>query len=110
MTARSLPLGISLLLSLVAAGCANVQVLRLTAQTFPPHEVEDVAILSQYPSQQYEKIAELSETSSSDNVAKLQRHLLDKAADLGADAVVFSTPTTHVERRVAYQPVYSPWG
>lgn len=110
MTARTMPLAISLLLFWVAAGCANVQVLRLTSETFPSREVTDVAILSRFPSQQYEKIAELSETSSSDNVAKLQRHLLDKAAELGADAVVFSTPITHVEQRVAYQPVYSPWG
>ncbi len=110
MTARMVPLPLGLLLLWVAAGCANVQVLRLTSETFPAREVEDVAILSQFPSLQYEKIAELSETSSSDNVAKLQRHLLDKAAELGADAVVFSTPITHVEQRMAYQPAYSPWG
>jgi hypothetical protein len=110
MTARTVTLTLGLLLLGVGAGCANVQVLRLTSETFPAREVEDVAILSQFPSAQYEKIAELSETSSSDNVAKLQRHLLDKAAELGADAVVFSTPITHVDRRVAYQPVYSPWG
>lgn len=110
MTRRTVPLTIGLLLLVVGAGCANVQVLRLTSQTFPAREVEDVAILSQFPSLPYEKIAELSETSSSENVAKLQRHLLGKAAELGADAVVFSTPITHVERRVAYQPAYSPWG
>ena len=44
------------------------------------------------------------------NIDKLQRHLLNKAAELGADAVVFSTPITRTEQRVAYQPVYSPWG
>ena len=110
MTGKTVPLAIGLFLLSVAAGCANVQVLRLTSETFPPREVQDVAILSQFPSQQHEKIAELSETSSSDNVAKLQRHLLEEAAELGADAVVFSTPITHVEQRVAYQPAYSPWG
>ena len=110
MTARTVPLAIGLLLLWVAAGCTNVQVLRLTSETFPSREVEDVAILSRFPSLEYEKIAELSETSSSDNIEKLQRHLLNKAAELGADAVVFSTPITHTEQRVAYQPVYSPWG
>ncbi len=94
----------------VAAGCTNVQVLRLTSETFPSREVKDVAILSRFPSLEYEKIAELSETSSSDNIDKLQRHLLNKAAELGADAVVFSTPITHTEQRVAYQPAYNPWG
>jgi hypothetical protein len=91
------------------AGCTNVQVLRLTSETFPPREVQDVAILSQFPSVHHEKIAELSE-SSSESVSTLQRHLLEKAAELGADAVVFSTPITHVEQRMSYQPVYSPWG
>jgi hypothetical protein len=98
------------LLLWAAQGCADVQVLRLTSQTFPAREMQDVAILSQFPTGQYEKIAELSETSSSDNIAKLQRHILDKAAELGADAVVFSTPITHVEKRMAYQSAYSPWG
>lgn len=109
MSPRMLVVAIGLLLWW-SAGCSQVQVLRLTSETFPAREMEDVAILSQFPSHQYDKIAELSETSSSDNLDKLQRHLLKKAAELGADAVVFSTPITHVEQRVAYQPVYSPWG
>jgi hypothetical protein len=92
------------------AGCSHVQVLRLTSETFPPREVEDVAILSERPSVPYQKIAELSETSSSDNLERLQQHLLDKAAQLGADAVVFGTPITRTEHHVTYQPVYSPWG
>ena len=107
---RTARLAIGLLVASVVAGCANVQVLRLTSETFSPREVQDVAILSQFPSLQYEKIAELSETSSSDNVVKLQRHILEKAAELGADAVVFSTAITHTERHVAYEPAYSPWG
>jgi hypothetical protein len=110
MTRKMVTLTLGLLLLWAGAGCANVQVLRLTSETFPPREVEDVAILSRFPTVQHEKIAELSETSSSDNIDKLQRHILSKAAELGADAVVFSTPITHVERRVAYQPAYSPWG
>ena len=52
MTARMVPLPLGLLLLWVAAGCANVQVLRLTSETFPAREVEDVAILSQFPSLQ----------------------------------------------------------
>jgi hypothetical protein len=109
MSPRILVVAMGLLLGW-SAGCSQVQVLRLTSETFPAREMEDVAILSQFPGHQYDKIAELSETSSSDNLNKLQRHLLKKAAELGADAVVFSTPITHVEQRVAYQPAYSPWG
>lgn len=98
-----------LLLAWTCAGCSNVQVIRLTAETFPPRPVGDVAILSHEPSTAHVQIAELSETSSSD-VDTLQRHLLKKAAELGADAVVFSLPISHTEQRIAYQPIYSPWG
>ena len=89
---RSVVLTIGLLLCGVAAGCANVQVLRLTSETFPPREVQDVAILSQFPSVQHQKIAELSETSSSENVSKLQRHLLDKADELKNQAIAHVFP------------------
>src|SRR5262245_22682518 len=99
-----------LLLGGIIAGCSNVQVLRLTSETFPAHEVSEVAILSDEPDTSHVKIAELSETSSSDGVETLQGHILKKAAELGADAVVFSPSITHTERRVAYQPAYSPWG
>ena len=109
MTQKIAALAPGLLCLAFGAGCADVQVLRLTSETFPPREVQDVAILSQFPSGAYEKIAELSETASQ-NVSKLQRHILKEAAELGADAVVFSTPITHTEQRVAYQPIYSPWG
>ena len=110
MTARPVAFAIGLLLLLVTVGCADVQVMHLTSETFPSRDVKDVAVLSQYPSFRYEKIAELSETSSSTSIAKLQRHILDKAAELGADAVVFSTSITRTEQRMAYQPAYSPWG
>lgn len=110
MRPRIVVIAIGLLLGWGLTGCSQVQVFRLTSETFPPRDVQDVAILSRLPSVQHEKIAELSETSSSDSVSKLQQHLLEKAAELGADAVVFSTPVTRTEQRVAYQPVYSPWG
>lgn len=65
--------------------------------------------MSQEPSTPYIRIAELNETSSS-NVPTLQRHILKKAAQLGADAVIFSPSTTRLEQRVDYQSMYSPWG
>jgi hypothetical protein len=98
-----------LLLLVTQAGCSHVQVLRLTSETFSARDVSEVAILSHQPEGSSLKIAELSESASSD-VQTLQRHLLKKAAELGADAVVFSTPVTHIEQRTDYQPVYSPWG
>ena len=65
--------------------------------------------MSHEPSTAHVKIAELSETSSSD-VQALQKHILKTAAQVGADAVVFSPSVTHIEQRVDYQPLYSPWG
>jgi hypothetical protein len=98
-----------LFLAVMQAGCSHVEVLRLTSETFPSHAASDVAILSHEPDASFIKIAELSETSSS-SVQTLQRHLVKKAADLGADAVIFSTPLTRTEQRTGYQPGYSPWG
>ncbi|HMU54986.1 MAG TPA: hypothetical protein PKA61_08260 [Nitrospira sp.] len=101
---------IVLLFAWSVAGCSHVQVLRLTSETFPSRPVEDVAIFSEHPDVPYQKLAELSETSSSNDLETLQQHLLKKAAQLGADAVVFGTPIVRTEQRVAYQPAYNPWG
>ena len=108
MTHKALLFFCGLLLSSACTGCSNVTVLRLTSETFPPRAVEDVAILSQEPTTEHIRIAELSETSSS-RVGTLQRDILKKAAQLGADAVVFSAPHTRSEQRVDYQPMYNPW-
>jgi hypothetical protein len=108
MRYKSRPFFCGLLLSSVGIGCSSVSVLRLTSETFPPRSVEEVAILSHEPTTEHIRIAELSETSSS-RVGALQRHILKKAAQLGADAVVFSAPHTRLEQRVDYQPVYNPW-
>lgn len=68
-----------------------------------------MGILSQEPTLEHIRIADLSETSSS-SVTTLQRHIVKKAAQLGADAVIFSVPVTRSEQRVDYQPINSPWG
>ena len=109
MRYKALSFFCALLLSWVCIGCSSVTVLRLTSETFPPRSVEEVAILSQEPTMEHIRIAELSESSST-RVDALQRHILKKAAQLGADAVVFSAPHTRSEQRVDYQPVYNPWG
>lgn len=90
-------------------GCSRVNVLRLTSETFPSRSVEEVAILSEAPHLEHIRLADLSETSSS-RADTLQKHILKKAAQLGADAVVFSAPHSHSEQRVDYQPLYNPWG
>jgi len=109
MSSNRLLILTGLLLGWACIGCSSVIVVRLTSETFPPRAVGEVEILSQEPSTEHVRIAELSETSTS-NADKLQRDILKKAAQLGAHAVVFSIPTTHIEHGVTYQPVYSPWG
>jgi hypothetical protein len=109
MRDKLMPCFLGLFLSFACIGCSSVNVLRLTSETFAPRSVDEVAVLSEAPSTEHIRIAELSETASSP-VATLQRHILKKAAQLGADAVVFSPSHTHSEQRVDYQPVYSPWG
>ncbi len=106
---QTLSLVCGLLVVCLSVGCSSVNVLRLTSETFSPRSVEEVAILSEAPPNEHTRIAELSETSSS-RVDTLQRHILKKAAQLGADAVIFSVPHTRSEERVDYQQVYSPWG
>ena len=108
-TQKTLSLFAGLLVTCLSMGCSSVSVLRLTSDTFPRRSVEEVAILSEAPPTEHIRIAELSETSSS-RVDTLQRHILKKAAQLGADAVIFSVPHTRSEQRVDYQPMYSPWG
>ena len=109
VTANCVVIVACLFLGPMHAGCSSVQVVRLTSETFPPRSVNEVSILSREPGTAHVNIAELSETSSSD-VQALQRHIVKKAAQLGADAVVFFPSVTHIEQRVDYQPAYSPWG
>ena len=105
---NTLSLFFGLLVACLSVGCSSVNVLRLTSETFSPRSVEEVAILSEAPPTEHTRIAELSRHPPP--VSILQRHILKKAAQLGADAVIFSVPHTRSEQRVDYQPVYSPWG
>lgn len=92
-------------------GCASVDVIRLTNETFPPKDSRaDVEVLEQQPTQPYISLADLHVADSGVGFEWMQRKILDKAATLGADAVLFLKPESHVEHEVAYEPVYSPWG
>jgi hypothetical protein len=98
------------LVSMTSLACARVDMVRLTTESFPAkHSVEEVEILTQKPTSPTIQLAELSMESTSVSFETMQEKILKKAATLGADAVVFSEPMTSVQRKVAYQPVYSPW-
>ncbi len=97
---------------LLACSSTHVNVLRLTSETFPSRpSASDVVILEQAPAAEHIRIAELSVTSTG-NLEDLQQQILNRAAELGAQAVVFFPSVTEMERRFMYQPIYyySPWG
>jgi hypothetical protein len=93
------------------AACTSVDTILLTSDTFPPKQsADEVAVLEQNPTRPYREIAELRIGDSSLSFGSLQHKILDKAASLGADAVVFAKPQTQTTHEVAYEPLYDPWG
>jgi len=81
----------TLLLAVNLAGCASVEVLTLSDQTFPPR-TNDMEALEDFPHRPFIQIAELSTDSVWLSVASKRQKILEKAATLGADAVVFQAP------------------
>ena len=87
----------ALLLVFILPGCAAVDVLMLSSETFTP-QTSQVEILERAPTRPYVQIAVLSVDSWWLSVDSKREKILEKAATLGADAVVFgdvrlSSPT-----------------
>ena len=101
---------LALLTFVQSAACAGVDVMRLTGKTFPPKpSVDDVELLDREPARPHIRLAVLRMEDSSMSFARMQERMLSRAADLGADAVVFAEPVRRLERQVVTTPVYSPW-
>ncbi|MBU6481099.1 MAG: hypothetical protein KGS09_11215 [Nitrospirae bacterium] len=85
----------AILSAFTLSGCASVDVLMLSGETFSPRTtVSDVEVLEQEPTRPHIQIAELSVDSLWLSIASKRQKILEKAAMLGADAVVFSEPET----------------
>ncbi|HEX5545358.1 MAG TPA: hypothetical protein VFX10_07655 [Nitrospira sp.] len=98
-------------LCLCFSACASVDTILLTNDTFPPKgSAEEVAVLRQTPMRPHRDLAELRISDSWLSFGSLQHKILSRAADLGADAVVFAQPQTQRTHRESYQPLYGPWG
>ncbi|MDF0665562.1 MAG: hypothetical protein P0119_05730 [Nitrospira sp.] len=98
-------------LCLCFSACASVDTILLTNDTFPPKgSVEEVAVLRQTPTRPHRDLAELRISDDQLSFGSLQHKILSRAADLGADAVVFAQPQTQTIRRETYSPLYGPWG
>ncbi len=96
---------------LLFSACASVDTILLTSETFPPkRSAEEVAVLEQKPTRPHLELAELRIGDSWLSFGSLQHRILNRAASLGADAVVFTQPQTQTTRQMAYEPVYDPWG
>lgn len=99
-------------LGLVVLGCTSVDVVRMTSQQFPAkRSAEEVEVLESVPMCPHVNLAQLSVDESSAGYSEMQQKMLEKGAELGADAVVFAKPEKEVQHQVAYEPtMYSPFG
>jgi hypothetical protein len=78
----------ALLLAAILSGCASVDVLMLSSETFTPR-TSTVEILERAPTRPYVQIAVLTVDSWWLSVDSRREKIVEKAAHLGADAVVF---------------------
>src|SRR3977135_477459 len=78
----------ALLLAFILPGCASVDVLMLSSETFTP-QTSHVDILERAPTRTYLQIAVLGVDSWWLSLDSKREKILEKAATLGADAVVF---------------------
>lgn len=98
-------------LCLFFSACASVDTILLTSDTFPPKgSAEEVAVLGRTPTRSHRDLAELRIGDSWLSFGSLQHKILNRAAALGADAVVFAQPQTQTTHRVSYESLYGPWG
>lgn len=100
-----------LVLCLLFSGCTSVDTIMLTSDTFPPKEsADEIAVLEHKPARPHQEIAELRIGDSWLSFGSLQRKILNQAAVIGADAVIFAKPQSLTQHQVAYQLLYDPWG
>ena len=78
----------ALLLAFILPGCASVDVLKLSSETFTP-QTSHVEILERAPTRPYVPIAVLTVDSWWLSLDSRREKILEKAATLGADAVIF---------------------
>ena len=94
------------------SGCVSVDVVKLSNHTYPPKaSTQEVEVLDRKPPCAHAAIAQLSvDDSEYDDFESEQKKILKKAAELGADAVIFSKPEKHKQHGVMYSGMGGPWG
>lgn len=92
-------------LGLCLAGCTTVDVVRLTNQQFPAkRSVREVEVLQATPKCPHLDLAELSVDESSAGFSTMQEKMLEKGAELGADAVVFGPARKEIRHESTHVP------
>ena len=98
------------------SGCVSVDIVKLSNQTYPPKaSPQEVEVLDRKPPCTHVAIAQLSvDDSEYDDFESEQRKILKKAAEIGADGVIFSKPEKHKQHGVMYSGMgcymCGPWG
>jgi len=89
---RSIQASIVLVLAALCSGCANVDVTKTSKDVFVATRADDVDILTVVPREkQFEEIATISTNAwRPGDTAKMHNALREKAAPLGANAVIIS--------------------
>ncbi|WP_447971965.1 hypothetical protein [Nitrospira sp. Kam-Ns4a] len=99
------------LLCAALTACTSVDMIRMTNETFPPKaSTDEVEVLDRVPTCPHIQLAELIIEESTDSYDAMQAKILKKAAQLGADAVLFAKPEKEIRHQVAYSsPMVGPW-
>ena len=98
-------------LCLLLSACASVDTILLTSKTFPPKgSADEVAVLEEKPTRPHRELAELRIGDSWLSFGSLQRKILNRAAALGADAVVFAKPQTLTQHELQQSVLWNSVG
>ena len=80
------------LAALLLVGCTTVEVTRTTKEKFPRTKVAEVQILKTTPAQAYDEIGTVAVSGFKiKEASKMHQQLREKAAAVGADAVILTT-------------------
>ena len=108
MRNRLLPL---LLILAVASSAYGMDVVKFTSEEYPrTKDVSSVEILEKAPDRPYIKLAQITIGNSKKSGATLQTKIRERAAKMGAHAVVFGDPVMSFSGGTQYAPVIRPWG
>ena len=100
-----------LLILAVASSAYGMDVVKFTSEEYPrTKDVSSVEILEKAPDRPYIKLALITIGNSKKSGATLQTKIRERAAKMGAHAVVFGDPVMSFSGGTQYAPVIRPWG